>query len=1276
MMFRFNLLSFMSLQGINFLSILDELLLDILKDAGDQSTNIKTMEESVFRRTGYNFSTLHNKVWADEMECESQGIEDYIENDSRLLGVHNSVVWARISLSSLKQGTRKQVTLDLSNHRITSCRDLVKKCVQARNATRAFFRESIIISLAWPFSVLDLLCWFCPCLRQIDITGCKGFSKNILADVSDESQVEIVDYLDPFFILKSADVGKQIRELLERKSISTSVNCKGWSLLHSATLLRDIELVKQLIKCMATDKSGDINNIQDDLLQTSLELATVLHDLEIVELLRCEHNVPMDPSSLIQHCFLTRHGYEGFDHSVIETLSSNEDALQAAKNLHDSLHCNVIVLLQTLCRNGDINFKKKVLEELFRKVHSCIGSDCCLLFSCWNEKAIRDAVQILMTETGCLANGKIDSFPYLMFALPSEPLLKFLLTEGAKIDEKDHLGCTALFHAVEKALTTLPAYHLGWISLIQFLLDSQANPNLRNNHGEAPLSYSLMWFLQSCEFCSKMMTHATVDPRCYDFFEDQVVAVWRLLLTAEARANIKDEMDRSLLHLLLKFLEDGIFQPRVCLALVCKGLTALQNGGLVINARDAEGNTPLHFWARFWNDTMSDVVLEIGNKLIFHGGAVNARNDNGETPLHLSQSWKQVDFLVVKGAQAKAQDLNGNTPFHKFIPLIAHQVSKAQWKKYLTLGMDPFCVNHDKKCLLDVLLEKMFFKSALNLFKTIFENDQNKDLAESAISYKDQKGDSLLHIVCVMENKGAQLIFEYLLQKGCKVNLQNERKVTPLHLVCSKLQNENAILRKNICLLRMYHADTSVPDGNGNTCDALLSKDLHNLLHDKIEKISMPNKIKWKQESANHKAALAEVARGTNYRRVDSYYHHEKHIGEGSFSLVFPAINEKDGREVAMKRLEKARLEKNGALFEREVKCLLELSNCTFVVNYISCTSDSNFQYLVVELMEGALDGYLSCDEECNQAFTICVNIASGIEFLHAKNVLHRDLKPQNVLYKTRPQFIVKISDFGLSKILQGVNIGAQSESVLHSRAGTRCWMAPELLKKKPKVQSKASDIFSCGLLFHYVVAKKKHPFGSYSGESPPAINLQETEGNITNNQKRFCESLTPEAINLLSNMLLHKPKKRPAAASLQRFPFFWDDRKKIEFLAKVGNQTEFEEPRSHLKRPLTDVENNLEADYSNAGYTDWKNDMQEVYDAVTAKHPHRTYDTTSAVELVRFIRNSYTHSYRLPENIKELLWKNFVVLERFPFLVAALFKNVKASGTWRTREDLNNFFK
>ena len=1233
---------------------------------------VSFLEDSVLRRTGCSFIDLPNMVVSQQIDFESQAIEDFIKYDSRILGVYNSRVvvksdvypWQQVD--NLKDGNI--VTLDLSNGCITSCSGLVETCHQWRNATSAVMRWSTISSETWPFTVLDILSWFCPFLRQIDVTGCTGFSKSYLPK-SYRRRIEIIDYLDPSSIPKCPKSGEAIREMLaEKPMISTCISCEGWSFLHSAIFLGDTQLVTQLLH--------EINNTVDDLLlQTALQLATVLHNLEIIRLLRNINVVYKDSFMLVQHCFLNR--LETFDHPVIKAVVSNKTALQVAKEVHDSQQCNVASVLLALCENSNVNFKRKVFEEILRKVHSCLKTDCCLLFSCGDERAIGDFLHILMEEAEGFSNLRIDNFPCLMYSLPSLYLSELLLDEGANIDDRDNLGCTALFHAVEKASVTLTPHCLN---LIKFLLDKQANPHVRNNLGDSPLLYSLKQCSPpSCKLCPKMMTHEPAQLSIDEpFYIHRIVEVWRLLLNARARGNVKDEMDRSLLHLLMTFLETGIIPPPICRELMYKGLTLLQDGGLEVNARDTQGNTPLHCWANLSNEISSDDLIQIGNKLVLHGGAVNARNDKGETPLHFSKSWEQVDFLIKKGAEAAAQDLYGNTPFHTFIERGLSITHQDRWKKCVASGMNPFSANFESKCLFDILLEKQYFKSALNLLKVIYESDVNEELRETARAYRNRSGDSLLHIACVVENINASLICEYLLRNGWIANSQNTNDETPLLLACKSVKSLHSVLSNNILLLRQYHADKSIPDCQGGTCDALLRKDLCVLLRQEVTRVSLPKQLKWISQSVNHHRALAEVALGLKTYKVDNFYHHEKRIGEGSFGLVFPGLNEKDGREVAIKRLEKARLDQRVTVLEREIKCLQKLSDCSFVLNYISCASDEHFQYLVVELMEGSLCDYLPTDKVCEQAFTICLNIGSGLEFLHNSKVLHRDLKPQNILYKTKPEFVVKISDFGISKILHGVQSGALSETVLNSRVGTRCWMAPELLTKKSKDHSEASDIFSCGLIFHYVLAMKKHPFGSYSDESLAEINPQETERNMTNNQQSFCESLAPEANNLLTHMLLPKPNRRPSASSLQNFPFFWDNFRKVEFLKIVGNQKEFVEPRLNLTRPLSVVEQNLENLYLKClegASNDWETAIQHVYDKVTGKYIYRNYNTTSAVELVRFIRNSYTHSDDLSPEVNDLLWKDFVFFKSFPFLVTIVYRAVKACDTWRKRNQLKTFF-
>lgn len=1245
---------------------------------------VKGMEKLVSQRTGFSFSTLHDNV--KKTEFGSHGIVEFIDNDSKIFQVDNFVVRAGFATAPYHFPNEVQ-HLDLSNTRITSCRDLVAKCLQARNSSTAILRRSTFSdnTTTWPFGVLDILYWFCPNLRHVDLTGCVDLFGNNLSTISNyQSKVKVIDYLYPSYILNCTDAVEKIQEMLSKNSILPSTNCHGWSPLHSAILLGDKELVKRLL---AHEEIGDDNNnIYNDFLQTSMELAIVLHHIEIVELFRNESNLSIGPSMLVQLLILPQSGIKNFDHPV-EALTSNKDVLQKVRNSHNSQDCNLIALLRPFYKNNDNHFKKELLEGLLQKSQECTERDYLLAFPCWNENAIRDAVQILMEETRCPANGIIGGYPYLMFSMPSVQMAELLMQEGAKIDDKDQSGCTCLFHAVEKAL--ISASPQNWNKFIQFLLCNKSNPNARNDLSETPLLYSLSSQFKSCEFCSKVMCHDLLSSTSKVDYGAQVVEVWRLLLDAKARANVKDERDRSLLHLLFNFLQAGDSdQASKCLAMVCKGLHLLQNSGFEINSRDAEGNTPLHLWASLSNEAVSAEAVEIGKKIISHGGAVNARNDKGETPLHLARCWQQVKVLMERGALLNVHDLNGETPFHKFIGkgfLIGDDVEKGRWKECLALEMNPWCVNNDGKCPFDVLLEEEFFGSAFNLLKVIFEDDRYKTLAESARRYKDRKGDSLLHILCTLDNESAPPICEYLLQNGCDVDVQNECKQTPLHKICSAAGSSGSLPSKNIenCirLLRRYHADMNIPDVHGYSCEAFLNGNefLQKLIDEDIEKVHVPSKIKWIQRSVKHNAVLSQVVRGTKFRKVENYYHHENPIGEGSFSLVFPAVNGKDGREVALKRLEKARLEEKGVVLEREVKCLQELSNCPLVVSYITCTSDANFEYIVVELMEGSLDAYLRCDEECEQAFTICLNIASGVEFLHTKGVLHRDLKPQNILYKTNPSFSVKISDFGLSKILQTSQTNGESESVMHSKAGTRCWMAPELLGKTPQKHSKASDIFSCGLLFHYALSKKKHPFGWSSGEAFMK-NPQQTEKNILKNKRCLCPSLSPEASDLLKHILSPESKKRPAASSLQHFPFFWDDRKKVEFLKSVGNQLEFEEPRRQLTRPLSGVEKKLEGFYSKKRVwvtNGWDATIKEIYDDVTSGYLRRNYNTKSAVELVRFIRNSHVHVYSLSsESNKELLLEKFVFVKRFPFLVTETYKAVKASDTWKTRKDLRHFFR
>ena len=1218
-----------------FLVILDELLLDIFKASGEQFMDVQLLEKEVLNRTGCDFNTLQYIV--KETELGSLGVEDFILNDSKFFELEDSMVCPIFSFSPHKPG--EGIDLDLSRRHISSCRDFVDVCLTARNARSIVLAYCTMGDETWPFGVLDLLLWFCPLLEEVDLTGCVCLRRSNFIKSPPPCRVIDHECLSPSYLLNSDDAVEKISDMLSHDHLSFSLHSNGWTLLHSAVLLGSQELVKSFFAHYKT--IGNDNYFKSVHFKTARELAITLHRCDILELFKeISPLEDMSPSLFLHLCFYPKHGMTKFKHPF-EIVTSNKDALRITEKLHAIQDCNLTRLLQTYLRELDITFKEEMLKKLMRDLEEYTRPDNSYPNNpCWNDKEVCEAVKILVKETGCSVHGKVEGFPYLMLSMPNVQLAEFFIQEGVRIDEKDQLGHTCLFHAVEKAIASnLPE---RWYNFITFLLKNKANPNERDDLSETPLLYSLSYLLSSCNFGAHRQPDALY-PAYGNYSGIQAVKTWSLLLEAKARPNAKDENDRSLLHVLLSLLKTGHLTSSQGREIVCKGIPILEKYEMKINSSDSEGNTALHMWASLMLPSISDEMIKIGSEIVSHGGNVNSRNNKGDTPFHM---------LVKEGFVR--EDL----------------VEPNLWSRILALGMNPWIANCDGKCPFEVLLGNESFGSAFTFLKAIFEDDQNRDMAESARRYRNMSGDYLLHTLCIVNNENVLEICEYLLGHGCEVNVQNECRQTPLHLLCNKISETDSSLSQQtidfIRLLERYNADMTLSDIYGNTCKDMLSK---------YQRLKIPKTMKWISESIVHKAVLSEVVLGKNSQNVENYHYHTRPIGKGTFSCVFPAINKMDGREVALKRLEKARLAKTEGMLEREISCLLKLSSCPNVVNYITCTRDSNFEYIVIELMEGSLDNYLSSTKVRSQALTICSQIALGMKFLHGSDVLHRDLKPQNILYRTKPEFIVKLSDFGLSKFLQQTS--TDSKSVMHSKAGTRCWMAPELLAQNHEGHSKATDIFSCGLLFHYVMSRKMHPF-SRSRESFKS-NLHEIEENIQGDKKHLCSSLSLEASHLITKMLSKVPERRPAASSLLNFPFFWDDRKKVSFLNSVGNQKEFEMPR-HLLQPwqFSKVERDLEKCFSGhfPATPNWANQIKDVYDGVKSAWPQRKYKTKSGVELVRFIRNSHFHAYDLPEKIRKDLLEKFVVLKRFPYLVTDLYEAIEHHSSWTNREDLMHFFK
>jgi serine/threonine protein kinase len=174
--------------------------------------------------------------------------------------------------------------------------------------------------------------------------------------------------------------------------------------------------------------------------------------------------------------------------------------------------------------------------------------------------------------------------------------------------------------------------------------------------------------------------------------------------------------------------------------------------------------------------------------------------------------------------------------------------------------------------------------------------------------------------------------------------------------------------------------------------------------------------------------------------------------------------------------------------------------------------------------------------------------------------------------------------------------------------------------------------------------------------------------------------SLPPEASHLVKWMLESKEKDRPSAKEALEHPVFSSKGKKVDFLEAVGNQKEFECPRSKRGLPFTQGETYLEKNFGIiVKYRSWSSSRygstHGIYIIMIKEKGRKNDATSSAVELVRFARNVYEH-YRdktvgTPVPIEEMLFNDVVFFDDFPDLVIEVYKAITTHAWDKTRDDV-----
>jgi serine/threonine protein kinase len=248
-----------------------------------------------------------------------------------------------------------------------------------------------------------------------------------------------------------------------------------------------------------------------------------------------------------------------------------------------------------------------------------------------------------------------------------------------------------------------------------------------------------------------------------------------------------------------------------------------------------------------------------------------------------------------------------------------------------------------------------------------------------------------------------------------------------------------------------------------------------------------------------------------------SRYTVEATLGRGGMATVELARDAQLGRKVAIKRLFASLVDDETfqARFLREARLAAGLSHPNLVAVY-DAGEEAGVPYIVMEYVEGETLAQLmrrTGPLPPDRAVEILLQVCAGLGHAHAAGLIHRDIKPQNLL--VRHDGVVKIADFGIARTLQATQL-TQAGTVL----GTAAYLAPEQAAGQPVTA--AADIYSLGAVSYELLAGGT----PYEFDSLAALTIAQRQ------PPRSIDGAPPELERAVLRALMFRPEDRPESAA------------------------------------------------------------------------------------------------------------------------------------------------
>jgi len=194
---------------------------------------------------------------------------------------------------------------------------------------------------------------------------------------------------------------------------------------------------------------------------------------------------------------------------------------------------------------------------------------------------------------------------------------------------------------------------------------------------------------------------------------------------------------------------------------------------------------------------------------------------------------------------------------------------------------------------------------------------------------------------------------------------------------------------------------------------------------------------------------------------MDKYnFNQEQKLGGGSYGEVFPGVNIDDMDTYAIKQTSI----KNKLMFENECEALVLLKNADGILQMKENIEENEYLYIITEILKnGEAYKFIELTGPFNEklARTYFRQIVYAINECHSRNIIHRDIKGENILFDDN--FNSKLIDFGLAKILN------ENEYYVEGETGSPNYMAPEIFTEAEYDGYKA-DIWALGILLFFLV--------------------------------------------------------------------------------------------------------------------------------------------------------------------------------------------------------------